>query len=209
MHRTIILSIGVLLTGLVFRSIAAQPPAPSTDTVAKEVPLRTEKATFAAGCFWGVEATFRKIPGVLDVQVGYTGGHTQNPTYKQVCTDTTGHAEAVHILFDPEKVSYQKLLEVFFENHDPTTKNRQGPDFGSQYRSAIFFHSPEQEQRAKTEKEKRDRSGDYVGPIVTEIVAATPFYKAEEYHQRYFEKKGVDYTCHLGNGKKQKTQATK
>ncbi|MCY2955154.1 MAG: peptide-methionine (S)-S-oxide reductase MsrA [Planctomycetota bacterium] len=171
--------------------------------------MSTEKATFAAGCFWGVENTFRKIPGVVNTQVGYAGGWTEGPTYKQVCTDRTGHAEAVQIEYDPAKVSYQTLLEVFFENHDPTTRNRQGPDFGSQYRSAIFFHSAEQERLAKAEKEKRDHSGDYVGPITTDIVADGPFHKAEEYHQRYYEKQGVSYSCHFGNGKKQKVEVAR
>jgi len=166
-----------------------------------------EKATFAAGCFWGSEATFRKIPGVIKTQVGYTGGKAAHPTYKQVCEGDTGHAEAVEIEFDPKKVSYQQLLEVFFENHDPTTLDRQGPDQGHQYRSAIFFHNATQEKLAKAEKEKRNLSGDYVAPIVTEILPAGPFYRAEEYHQEYFGKKGVNYSCHLGNGKKSKSNA--
>jgi peptide-methionine (S)-S-oxide reductase len=209
MFRTVILSAIALLAVLVIWSAAGQRPSPSTKPAAQEVPLRTEKATFAAGCFWGVEDTFRKIPGVVNTQVGYAGGWTESPTYKQVCTDRTGHAEAVQIEYDPAKVNYQTLLEVFFENHDPTTRNRQGPDFGSQYRSAIYFHSAEQERLAKAEKEKRDHSGDYVGPITTEIVAAGPFHKAEEYHQRYYEKQGVSYSCHFGNGKKQKVEVAR
>lgn len=164
--------------------------------------MNTEKATFAAGCFWGVESTFRKVPGVLSTQVGYSGGRTVNPTYQQVCSDRTGHAEAVEIAYEPSKVSYQALLEVFFENHDPTTSNRQGPDFGSQYRSVVFFHNPQQQRLAQAEKERRDRCGQYVGPIVTEIVAAGPFYRAEQYHQQYYQKQGVSWSCHFGNGKK-------
>lgn len=175
---------------------------PTTQPVPKEASMKTETATFAAGCFWGVESTFRKMPGVLRTQVGYTGGHTVNPTYKQVCSDTTGHAEAVEVEFDPSVVSYQTLLETFFENHDPTTPNRQGPDEGSQYRSAVFFHTPEQQQLAQAEKEKRNQSGEYVRPLVTEITAATAFYPAEDYHQQYFDKRGVSYSCHFGNGKK-------
>ncbi len=138
-------------------------------------------ATFAAGCFWGVEAAFRTLPGVLDVVVGYTGGSTENPTYEEVCTDRTGHAEAVRVEYDPQKITYERLLEFFFTIHDPTTRNRQGPDIGSQYRSAIFYHTPEQEKAARALIK---------GKIVTEVVPAGPFYKAEEYHQRYHEKHG-------------------
>jgi peptide-methionine (S)-S-oxide reductase len=165
-------------------------------------PMKTETATFAAGCFWGVQSTFEKVPGVVSTRVGYTGGAMPNPTYEDVCTDQTGHAEAIEIVFDPAKVSYQKLLEIFFENHDPTTMDRQGPDEGNQYRSAIFYHSPEQKAQAEAEKEKRDESGEYVGPIVTQIVPAGPFYSAEEYHQFYYDKHGVTWSCHFGNGKK-------
>jgi peptide-methionine (S)-S-oxide reductase len=154
------------------------------------------KATFAAGCFWGVEATFRQIPGVTATRVGYTGGETKNPTYKDVCTDTTGHAEAVEVDYDPEKVSYEDLLNVFWENHDPTQLNRQGPDFGNQYRSAIFYYSPEQEQAAKASKEKLQKSGRFSCPIVTQIVPAVTFYEAEDYHQQYLEKRGLA-TCHI------------
>ncbi len=156
----------------------------------------TETATFAAGCFWGVEVTFRNVDGVVDAAVGYTGGHTENPTYKEVCTDTTGHAEAVEVEFDPDRVSYEELLEVFWTAHDPTQLNRQGPDFGKQYRSAIFFHSPEQEEAAKRSKEKLDASGRLSRPIVTEIVPASTFWRAEEYHQRYLEKRG-QATCKI------------
>jgi methionine-S-sulfoxide reductase len=155
----------------------------------------TETATFAAGCFWGVEDSFRKIKGVLDVEVGYTGGHTADPTYKQVCTGATGHAEAAKIIFDPDIVSYDELVKDFFKLHDPTTPNRQGPDVGSQYRSAIFYHTAEQQKIAELIKEKTDHSGKYGHPVVTEVVPAGPFYRAEEYHQRYFEKNGGG-VCH-------------
>jgi peptide-methionine (S)-S-oxide reductase len=153
-------------------------------------------ATFAAGCFWGVEATFRQLPGVISTRVGYIGGHTKNPTYKDVCTDGTGHAEAVEVQYDPAKVSYDQLLNVFWENHDPTTLDRQGPDWGSQYRSAIFFHTPEQEQLAKASKEAWDKSRRFRNKIVTQIVPAADFYEAEDYHQQYLEKRGLA-SCHI------------
>jgi peptide methionine sulfoxide reductase msrA/msrB len=151
---------------------------------------KLEKATFAAGCFWGVEAAFRGIEGVESTAVGYTGGTTKNPTYEQVCRKDTGHAEAVRVLYDPEKVSYEKLLEAFWKKHDPTQVDRQGPDVGDQYRSAIFYHSPEQEKAAKASMEALEKSGRYGRPIVTKIVEAGDFYKAEEYHQQYLEKQG-------------------
>src|SRR5437660_8602574 len=154
------------------------------------------KATFAVGCFWGVEATFRQIPGVTATRVGYIGGNLKDPTYKDVCTDSTGHAEAVEVEYDPAKVSYEDLLNVFWENHDPTQLNRQGPDVGAQYRSAIFFHTPEQEAAARTSKEALDRSGQYKRPIVTEITPASEFYRAEDYHQQYLEKRGRGH-CRL------------
>jgi peptide-methionine (S)-S-oxide reductase len=155
-----------------------------------------EKATFAAGCFWGVEATFRSLPGVTATRVGYTGGSLSQPTYKQVCSDRTGHAEAVEVTYDPEKVSYEELLKVFWENHDPTTLNRQGPDVGAQYRSAIFYHSPEQEASARASKQKLEESHAYSKPIVTQIVPAVEFWEAEDYHQQYLEKRGLAH-CHL------------
>ncbi len=154
------------------------------------------KATFAAGCFWGVEATFRQLPGVTATRVGYTGGQSDNPTYKEVCTDTTGHAEAVEIDYDPAKLAYSQLLDVFWENHDPTQLNRQGPDWGKQYRSAIFFHSPEQESEARASKAALEKSGRFKKPIVTQIVPAATFYEAEDYHQQYLEKRGLA-TCHI------------
>jgi peptide-methionine (S)-S-oxide reductase len=154
------------------------------------------KATFAAGCFWGVEATFRQLPGVSSTRVGYTGGSTSNPTYKDVCTDRTGHAEAVEVEYDPATLSYEKLLEIFWENHDPTQLNRQGPDYGSQYRSGIFFHTPEQEAEAKASKEKLEQAHRYSRPIVTQIIPATTFFEAEDYHQQYLEKRGLA-SCHI------------
>jgi peptide-methionine (S)-S-oxide reductase len=156
----------------------------------------TEIATFGAGCFWGIEAAFRKIPGVVDAVVGYSGGRTENPTYRDVCTDETGHAEVVQVTFDPVKVSYEQLLEAFWQMHDPTQMNRQGPDFGRQYRSAIFFHSPQQEAAAKKSQAALQSSGKLRRPIATEITPAAPFYRAEEYHQRYLEKRGAA-SCHF------------
>ena len=153
-------------------------------------------ATFAAGCFWGVEAAFRQVPGVTATRVGYTGGTTTNPTYKQVCTDRTGHAEAVEVSYDPARVSYDDLLRVFWEIHDPTQRNRQGPDIGTQYRSAIFYHDAEQETAARASKERLERSGVHKRPIVTEVVPAQTFYQAEDYHQQYLEKRGLA-TCRI------------
>jgi peptide-methionine (S)-S-oxide reductase len=146
----------------------------------------TEKAIFGAGCFWGVEAAFRKIEGVVEAASGYSGGHTEAPSYADVCSRTTGHAEVVEVEYDPAKISYEELLEVFWKEHDPTTKDRQGLDFGSQYRSAIFYTTPEQETAAHASREKAQES--FRKPIVTEITPASEFYRAEEYHQRYFEK---------------------
>ncbi len=149
-----------------------------------------EKATFAAGCFWGVEAAFRQIPGVTATRVGYTGGRVENPSYELVCTDRTGHAEAVEVTYDPERVSYDDLLEVFWSNHNPTTRNRQGFDIGSQYRSAVFAHSPEQEAAARASIERLEGEGRWRSAIVTEVVPAAEFYEAEDYHQQYLEKRG-------------------
>jgi len=154
------------------------------------------KATFAAGCFWGVEDAFRQMKGVTSTAVGYTGGTTKNPTYKDVCSGRTGHAEAVEVEFDPAQVTYPQLLKVFWESHDPTTMNRQGPDVGTQYRSAIFFHGAEQEAAARASKESLEKEGAFKRPIVTEITAAPEFYRAEDYHQQYFEKQGIK-ACHI------------
>jgi peptide-methionine (S)-S-oxide reductase len=153
-----------------------------------------EKATFGAGCFWGVEATFQRLAGVTSTQVGYMGGTKPKPTYDDVCTDQTGHAEVVEVTFDPAMISYHDLLNVFWDNHDPTTLNRQGPDFGTQYRSVIFFHSPEQEAIARASL--AEAQGRFRRPIVTQIVPATEFWRAEEYHQQYLEKRGAAH-CHL------------
>lgn len=155
-----------------------------------------EKATFGAGCFWGVEESFRQLPGVAETEVGYLGGHTNNPSYKDVCSDDTGHAEVVQVTYDPAKISYEQLLDAFWSAHDPTTLNRQGPDVGTQYRSAIFFHSPEQERVARASKEKVQASGKFRRPVVTEITPASTFYRAEEYHQKYLAKRGVSH-CHI------------
>lgn len=152
---------------------------------------KLNKATFAAGCFWGIEAAFRKVSGVVHATVGYTGGQTDYPTYQDVCSGQTGHAEAVMIKFDPDQVSYAQLLETFFKVHDPTTLNRQGPDIGSQYRSAIFYHSEEQKSWAEFYVSKFTELKAFKSPIVTQIVPAGQFYPAEEYHQRYLEKRGI------------------
>jgi len=151
------------------------------------------KATFAAGCFWGVEEAFRALP-IESTAVGYEGGRMKDPTYEDVCTDRTGHAEVVEVDYDPEKVSYEQLLDAFWENHDPTTKNRQGPDIGTQYRSAIFYHSPEQEAAARASVQRAQSK--FRKPIVTEIVPAAEFYRAEEYHQQYLAKRGLSH-CHF------------
>lgn len=156
----------------------------------------TEIATFGAGCFWGVEAAFRRLPGVVDVAAGYSGGHTPNPSYKDVCSHTTGHAEVVQVTFDSRKISYDQLLDVFWQIHNPTQVNRQGPDVGTQYRSAIFVHSPEQQAIAEKSKAALAASGKFQRPIATEITTAGPFYRAEEYHQKYLEKHGAA-SCHF------------
>ncbi len=157
-----------------------------------------EKATFAAGCFWGIEAAFRQVKGVVTTAVGYSGGHFERPTYEQVCTLNTGHAEAIRVIFDPEVVSYETLLDVFWKIHDPTTKDRQGPDVGKQYRSVIFYHNDEQKEAALASKERLEKSGAFKNPIVTEIVPISAFYMAEDYHQQYFEKKGFLHSIFRG-----------
>lgn len=153
------------------------------------------KATFGAGCFWGVEAAFRQLPGVLETAVGYEGGAKENPTYKEVCTDRTGHAEVVQVDFDPARVTYDQMLDLFWANHDPTTLNRQGPDIGTQYRSTVFFHDAEQQVLAQASKDRWQAK--FKRPIVTLIVPAETFYVAEDYHQQYLEKRGLSH-CHIG-----------
>ncbi|MBI2335703.1 MAG: peptide-methionine (S)-S-oxide reductase MsrA [Deltaproteobacteria bacterium] len=155
-----------------------------------------EQATFGAGCFWGVEEKFRVLPGVKSTRVGYSGGHLANPTYEDVCSDQTGHAEVVQVEFDPGEVAYEKLLEVFWQCHDPTTSNRQGLDIGSQYRSVIFYHTPEQQMKASASKQALEKSGKFKRPVVTDIIPAKTFYPAEEYHQKYLLKTGRG-SCHL------------
>jgi peptide-methionine (S)-S-oxide reductase len=169
--------------------------AANHSTTEQEFPFMA-KATFAAGCFWGVEDAFRQTKGVKSTTVGYTGGTAKNPSYKDVCTGRTGHAEAVEVEFDPAQVSYPELLDVFWKSHDPTTMNRQGPDVGTQYRSAIFFHDAAQEQAARESKAALEKAGTFKRPIVTEITPATEFYRAEDYHQQYFEKQGIR-ACHI------------
>jgi peptide-methionine (S)-S-oxide reductase len=156
----------------------------------------TNKATFAAGCFWGVEEAFRKTPGVLETAVGYEGGRVDHPTYKQVCSDQTGHAEVVQVQFDPARISYPQLLELFWKLHDPTTLNRQGPDRGSQYRSAVFYHDDDQRREATAMKQRLDEANAFGRPIVTEITPAATFWRAEEYHQQYVQKNGGG-SCHI------------
>jgi peptide-methionine (S)-S-oxide reductase len=158
--------------------------------------MKTDTATFAAGCFWGVQAEFDKVKGVVQTTVGYAGGHTEKPSYKDVCSDTTGHAEAVEVVFDPTVVTYEQLLDTFWSIHDPTTPNQQGPDYGSQYRSVIFYHSPEQESAAVASKDRLTKAHRFPRPIVTEIVPAATFWRAEEYHQKYFQKHGGG-SCHI------------
>jgi peptide-methionine (S)-S-oxide reductase len=176
------------------RMVGASVIPPATENSARAKPMK--KATFGAGCFWGVEATFRRVPGVVDAAVGYAGGHTESPTYKEVCTDRTGHAEVVQVEYDPSRVSYAQLLDVFWSSHDPTQVNRQGPDFGTQYRTVIFYHDDEQKAEAEASKKWLDESGRFPRPIATQIVPAGPFYRAEEYHQRYLEKRGLE-NCHI------------
>jgi peptide-methionine (S)-S-oxide reductase len=189
--RLAIYAVGIfLLLGLMVWAGGAVAGEGVSGSAPERGETEMEKATFAAGCFWGVEATFRGVKGVVDTQVGYTGGKAEDPTYRQVCSDRTGHAEAIEITYDPAQVSYDELLKVFWELHDPTQLDRQGPDVGSQYRSAIFFHSSEQEAAARASKAELEKSGKYKRPIVTQIVPAAQFYRAEEYHQQYLEKLG-------------------
>ncbi len=157
---------------------------------------KMEQATFGAGCFWGVEDAFMKLPGVVSTAVGYSGGKTENPTYKEVCTDTTGHAEVLHLDFDPNVTNYETLLNFFFKIHDPTTLNRQGPDYGSQYRSVVFYHNEKQKELAEAKKAELNKAGKFTRPIVTQIAPFAKFYRAEEYHQKYFQKHGGG-GCHV------------
>ncbi len=154
-----------------------------------------EKAMFGAGCFWGVQAQFDRLPGVVATSVGYSGGHLENPTYQDVCTGTTGHAEVIEITFDPAIISYETLLNALWQIHDPTTLNRQGPDVGTQYRSAIYYYTPEQQAAAEASKQAQNEAGVHRGPVVTEITPASTFYPAEDYHQKYLEKRGLS-NCH-------------
>ena len=157
--------------------------------------MNTATATFGAGCFWGVEAAFRQLPGVIEAVSGYSGGTLQNPSYQQVCSGKTGHAEVVQVTYDPDVTGYDVLLDLFWRMHDPTQLNRQGPDVGTQYRSAIFYHTPEQAEQARRSKEQLETTGKYARPVVTQIEPASAFFPAEDYHQRYLEKNGG--TCHI------------
>jgi len=188
-----------LAVGALFRLCGLIQPWGDCDVAVERVRRDVQsmaKATFAAGCFWGVEDVFAQVKGVKSTVVGYTGGTQANPTYQEVCTGTTGHAEAVEVEYDPAQVSYRELLAVFFQSHDPTTLNRQGPDVGTQYRSEIFFHGAEQEAAAREAKTALEKAGIFKRPIVTQITPASMFYRAEEYHQKYFEKNGMK-SCHL------------
>ena len=173
----------------------ATEPVTTAEAPAKGEPVKMEKAMFAAGCFWGVEAAFGKVKGIKETVVGYSGGDFKNPTYEDVCSGKTGHAEVVQIVYDPQEVSYEDLLNVFWNCHDPTTLNRQGPDVGAQYRSAIFYYTPEQKAAAEASKEKLTQSKKFKRPIVTQILPAKTFYRAEEYHQDYLAKQGLAQ-CH-------------
>ena len=190
-NRNNFISAGWLIVGIAL--VAGPARVVAEDTGGKKL---MEKATFGAGCFWGVESAFRQVKGVTDAVVGYMGGTLKSPTYKQVCTDRTGHAEVCEVSFDPAQISYEKLVTIFFKIHDPTQVNRQGPDYGTQYRSAIFFQNPEQEKIARAVKERLQASGKYKKPIATEITAASDFWRGEEYHQNYFKKNGLP-SCHL------------
>ena len=176
--------------------LSACLPASRHKLTAEEAPVSTKKATFAAGCFWGVEKVFGALPGVLSTQVGYTGGTTASPSYEQVCTGRTGHAEALELTYDPSKISYEDLIEFFFRHHDPTTLNRQGNDAGTQYRSAVFYHSPEQKTAAQNAIDALKDARVFKDPIVTTVEPAGDFYRAEEYHQKYLKKNPLGY-CHI------------
>ena len=208
MTRTMMIGLGVLALLALALSVAfagctaptdaqqAQTTTQTTDEGSGEREMATETATFGAGCFWGVEERFRTTEGVTDTEVGYAGGHTQNPTYQQVCSHTTGHAEVVQLRYDPEQITYEDLLAIFFEMHDPTQVNRQGPDVGDQYRSVIFYHTDAQKQAAEKMKAELDASGAYARPVATQIEPAPTFWPAEDYHQEYFRKRGGG-ACHF------------
>jgi peptide methionine sulfoxide reductase msrA/msrB len=199
MIKPLIASAGVCCGVLaLLMSASAQQSKDTKPAPEKQLQANQQEAIFAGGCFWGTEAMFARVPGVVSTTVGYIGGKTENPTYKQVCTDTTGHAEAVRIVFDPTKVSYPELLDAFWSSHDPTTLNSQGPDFGTQYRSGVFYVNDEQKKAAEESLKEVNESKAFGKPVVTEITKAGKFYNAEEYHQQYFEKKGVADSCHVG-----------
>jgi peptide-methionine (S)-S-oxide reductase len=189
-------SIQVILAVAAILACGAAKTEQTGITQPKELLMNTDTATFAAGCFWGVQAEFDKVKGVVQTTVGYTGGKTEKPTYEEVCSGQTGHAEALQVVFDPTVVTYEQLLDKFWSIHDPTTLNRQGPDFGSQYRSAIFYHSPEQQVAAAASKGRLEKARRFPRPIVTQIVPAATFWPAEEYHQKYFKKHGGG-SCHI------------
>lgn len=191
----VLLSLGAGCGGPVLGQTQSQEPRVGDDTSKASEDTKMQKATFGAGCFWGVEATFRRIEGVVATSAGYMGGMVENPTYEVVCSHKSGHAEVVEVVYDPERVRYEDLLAVFWNCHDPTQKNRQGPDIGTQYRSVIFFHTPEQEAAARASKEALEKSGRHLRPIATEIQPAATFWRAEEYHQQYLEKRGLA-ECH-------------
>lgn len=185
------LAISGALAGCTVQTDAQQSDRAHTSSEGQgERQMATETATFGAGCFWGVEETFRTTPGVTDTEVGYSGGQTENPTYKEVCSHGTGHAEVVRLQYDPEQISYEELLRIFFELHDPTQVNRQGPDIGDQYRSVIFYHTDEQKQAAEQMKSELEDAGRYSRPIATQIEPAPEFWRAEDYHQQYIKKRG-------------------
>jgi peptide-methionine (S)-S-oxide reductase len=198
--------IAVVTTALIFGACTMFFKPAATRAASSEVatrpadPSQIGEATFAAGCFWGVEAAFRHTPGVISTTVGYTGGTMKDPTYKDVCTEETGHAEVVLVEYDKTKTSFPELLDAFWSSHDPTTVDQQGPDYGSQYRSAIFYHTPEQKTQAEESLKQAEASGVFHDKIVTQIVPAGIFYKAEDYHQQYFFKRGVEESCHTGLG---------
>jgi peptide-methionine (S)-S-oxide reductase len=190
--------VAALVAGWIWcrQDVAELRASPQTAAAKDKGSIKMEKATFGGGCFWGVEAKFRQLKGVTGTTVGFEGGNLAHPSYHDVCTDRTGHAEVVQVEYDPDRISYEQLLDVFFKSHDPTTRNRQGPDVGTQYRSVIFYHTPQQRQAALAMKEHLIKSRKFHRPIVTEIIPAGTFWRAEDYHQQYLEKRGLS-TCHM------------